>query len=46
MYCGICVEVCPFDALHWVRTYDYPAAEQAGLRHGIGRLEEFGPSGS
>ena len=42
MYCGICVEVCPFDALHWVPTYDYPAAEQADLRHGIARLEEFG----
>jgi NADH-quinone oxidoreductase subunit I len=46
MYCGICVEVCPFDALHWVPTYAYPAAGQADLCHGIGRLEEFGPSGS
>ena len=44
MYCGICVEVCPFDALQWVSTHDYSAAEADGLRHGIARLEEFGPS--
>ena len=44
MYCGICVEVCPFDALQWVSTHDYAAAEADGLRHGIARLEEFGPS--
>ncbi|MBV8934114.1 MAG: 4Fe-4S binding protein [Kutzneria sp.] len=24
LYCGICVEVCPFDALHWAQEYDYP----------------------
>ena len=44
MYCGICVEVCPFDAPQWVSTHDYSAAEADGLRHGIARLEEFGPS--
>ena len=44
MYCGICVEVCPFDALHWVSTHDYAAVEADGLRHGIARLEEFGPN--
>ena len=41
MYCGICVEVCPFDALHWVPTHDYPASEALDLRHGIERLEDF-----
>ena len=46
MYCGICVEVCPFDALHWVPTYDYAATNSQELRHGSGRLAEFGPSGS
>ena len=24
LYCGICVEVCPFDALHWAPEHDYP----------------------
>lgn len=42
MYCGICVEVCPFDALHWVPTHDYPSSDQQGLRHGIEQLEKFG----
>src|ERR687888_465944 len=23
MYCGICVEVCPFDALHWSPEFEY-----------------------
>jgi NADH-quinone oxidoreductase subunit I len=32
MYCGICVEECPFDALEWVRPH--PAA-------GAGLLEEL-----
>jgi NADH-quinone oxidoreductase subunit I len=24
MYCGICIEVCPFDALHWAPDEGYP----------------------
>jgi NADH-quinone oxidoreductase subunit I len=24
MYCGICIEVCPFDALHWAPDFGYP----------------------
>jgi NADH-quinone oxidoreductase subunit I len=24
LYCGICVEVCPFDALLWSPEHDYP----------------------
>ncbi|WP_199441692.1 4Fe-4S binding protein [Umezawaea beigongshangensis] len=24
LYCGICVEVCPFDALHWASESGYP----------------------
>ena len=31
MYCGICVEVCPFDALFWTPEFEYAA-------HGIGEL--------
>src|SRR3954470_16185953 len=23
MYCGICIEVCPFDALHWTPEFEY-----------------------
>lgn len=38
MYCGICVEVCPFDALAW-RPESVPAsARPDGLRHGIDEL--------
>lgn len=37
MYCGICVDVCPFDALAWQSTYDYPATSHAGLREDLFR---------
>jgi NADH-quinone oxidoreductase subunit I len=43
MYCGICVDVCPFDALHWSPAFDYSAADRAGLRQGIERLESWLP---
>ena len=43
MYCGICVEVCPFDALHWVAEHDYPSPDAAGLVHGADRLARFLP---
>jgi len=33
MYCGICIEVCPFDALEWRPEYDYPAESRAALVH-------------
>ncbi len=33
MYCGICIEVCPFDALFWAPAYDYAATDLAGLTH-------------
>lgn len=32
MYCGICIEVCPFDALEWRTQFDYPASTRDGLR--------------
>lgn len=46
MYCGICVDVCPFDALHWAPDYDYPALERQDLVAGKSRLAEWLPSGS
>ena len=42
MYCGICVEVCPFDALRWVSDTGYSADAAQELRHGTERLEQFG----
>jgi NADH-quinone oxidoreductase subunit I len=41
MYCGICVETCPFDALFWAPEYDYPAATAEGLVHDRARLGEW-----
>lgn len=38
MYCGICVEVCPYDALSWAPSYDYPGGTRADLLHDIPRL--------
>ena len=39
MYCGICVEVCPFDALAWRPDTVAPASAPDGLRHGKDQLE-------
>ena len=33
MYCGICVEVCPFDALFWSPHFEYSELDIAGLTH-------------
>ena len=38
MYCGICVEVCPFDALEWRPNPVPPTTAGQGLRHGIAEL--------
>jgi NADH-quinone oxidoreductase subunit I len=38
MYCGICVEVCPFDALFWAPTFDYATRGLAELLHEQERL--------
>ena len=38
MYCGICVEVCPFDALHWAPTATYAEPDPAALVHARDRL--------
>ncbi len=33
MYCGICVEVCPFDALHWSPFFEYTSYSYEGMIH-------------
>ena len=33
MYCGICVEVCPFDALYWSPEYAYAQGDIRELLH-------------
>ncbi len=33
MYCGICVEVCPFDALHWSPYFEYNSYTYQGMIH-------------
>jgi NADH-quinone oxidoreductase subunit I len=34
LYCGICVDVCPFDALFWAPAIEPAATSRAGLVHG------------
>ncbi|WP_433090387.1 NuoI/complex I 23 kDa subunit family protein [Dactylosporangium sp. CA-052675] len=44
MYCGICVEVCPFDALHWSPEFEYAEHDIRDLLHEKERLEEWVPT--
>ncbi len=41
MYCGICVEVCPFEALFWTPEYEYSEPRIADLLHDKERLGEW-----
>jgi NADH-quinone oxidoreductase subunit I len=41
MYCGICVEVCPFDALFWSPEFEYSEYSILDLIHEKERLEEW-----
>ena len=41
MYCGICVEVCPFDALHWSAEHTYPGSDLRDLLHEQDRLASW-----
>ena len=41
MYCGICVEVCPFDALFWSPEFEYAEYDIHALLHERERLEEW-----
>ena len=44
LWCGICVEVCPFDALHWAPDHDYAAFDVRDLVHEKDRLAGWLPS--
>jgi len=41
MYCGICVEVCPFDALYWSPEFEYAEHDHESLTHEKERLREW-----
>lgn len=41
MYCGICVEVCPFDAIHWSPEFEYSEFRIADLLHDKVKLGEW-----
>ena len=41
MYCGICVEVCPFDALFWSPEYEYSEDKVSLMLHDKERLTEW-----
>lgn len=43
MYCGICIEACPFDSLSWQEAVGYVSVDAAGLVHGIDRLASWLP---
>jgi NADH-quinone oxidoreductase subunit I len=38
MYCGICIEVCPYDALFWSPEFSYAEPDLRDLTHERGRL--------
>ncbi|BCJ37960.1 NADH-quinone oxidoreductase subunit I 2 [Actinocatenispora thailandica] len=41
MYCGICVEVCPFDALYWSPEFEYAEYDIRDMMHESDRLGEW-----
>ncbi|MBA0054047.1 4Fe-4S dicluster domain-containing protein [Streptomyces sp. AJS327] len=41
MYCGICVEVCPFDALFWSPEFEYAETDIRELTHERDRLRAW-----
>jgi NADH-quinone oxidoreductase subunit I len=41
MYCGICIEVCPFEALHWTPEFEYAELDIRELTHEKDRLQEW-----
>lgn len=45
MYCGICVQVCPFDALAWVPQPIAEAGSRGGVVAGIEELAALWPRG-
>ena len=41
MYCGICIEVCPYDALFWSPEFSYAETDIRDLTHERGRLRDW-----
>lgn len=41
MYCGICIEACPFDALFWSPEFEYAEYDIHELTHEMDRLREW-----
>jgi NADH-quinone oxidoreductase subunit I len=41
MYCGICVEVCPFDALFWSPEFEYSEYDIQSLIHEKDKLQDW-----
>ncbi len=41
MYCGICVEVCPYDALFWSREFEYAEYDIRELTHEKEKLSDW-----
>ena len=41
MYCGICIEVCPFDALFWSPEFEYSEFDIRDLTHEKDRLRDW-----
>ena len=41
MYCGICIEVCPFDALFWSPEFEYAELDIRDLVHEKDRLRQW-----
>jgi NADH-quinone oxidoreductase subunit I len=41
MYCGICVEVCPFDALFWSPHFEYSTDDLSTLTHEMDTLGKW-----
>jgi len=44
MYCGICIDVCPFDALYWSPEFEYAEYDIRDLLHDKDRLGEWMPT--
>jgi NADH-quinone oxidoreductase subunit I len=41
MYCSICIEACPFDALFWSPEFEYSELDIRDLTHEKGRLGDW-----
>jgi NADH-quinone oxidoreductase subunit I len=41
MYCGICIEVCPYDALFWAPDFSYAEPDLHDLTHERERLRDW-----